>query len=298
MANYRPIAILAMKLLIVTGNALIFHPEDDSPVQVYSIRNYSVMRDCSGEVVEIMTKETRAFSTFNDEVQAALKQDDAFKSHYAWNRVDNKTHARGYTDETEVTIYTQIILQDDGKFHVYQHADDIPLPTRATYTKKTLRWIPLVWNLIQGEDYGRGLVSDFSGAFHALSVLNSALLNTATVMGDIKFLVDPTSMVDATEMQNSPAGSYHVGKPTDVGTPQINLVNNYQVLAQGIERFQRQIAQAFMLTQALTRDAERVTATEITRDVDELEASNAGIYSPFAAVCSFPLSPTFTLAVA
>lgn len=283
MVQFRPQAINAMKLLIVTGNALVYHPDDDSPVQVYSIRNYSVVRDCSGEVVEIMTRESRAFETFNTEVQNALKADDSYKQLYAHNKVNGKTHAKGYNDATEVTIYTQIILEDDGKYHVYQHADDVPLPTRATYTKSSLRWIPLVWNLIQGEDYGRGLVADFGGAFHALQVLNSSLLNTAAIMGDIKFFVKPTSMVDVEAVQNSLPGSYHVGNPDDIGTALINLGNNYQILQTGVDRFQRQIAQAFMLTQALTRDAERVTATEITRDVDELEASNAGVYSRYAS---------------
>ncbi len=283
MVQFRPQAINAMKLLIVTGNALVYHPDDDSPVQVYSIRNYSVVRDCSGEVVEIMTRESRAFETFNTEVQNALKADDSYKQLYANNKVNGKTHAKGYNDATEVTIYTQIILEDDGKYHVYQHADDVPLPTRATYTKSSLRWIPLVWNLIQGEDYGRGLVADFGGAFHALQILNSSLLNTASIMGDIKFFVKPTSMVDVEAVQNSLPGSYHVGNPDDIGTALINLGNNYQILQTGVDRFQRQIAQAFMLTQALTRDAERVTATEITRDVDELEASNAGVYSRYAS---------------
>lgn len=281
MVQYRPQAIQAMKLLIVTGNALIFHPEDDSPVQVFNIRNYSVVRDCSGTPVEIMTRETRAFNTFNKEVQDALLKDDTYKRLHA--RPDGTDDCKGYHEFTEVTIYTQIILEDDGKYHVYQHADDIELPSRAVYTKKKLRWIPLVWNLIQGEDYGRGLVSDFGGAFHALSVLNAALLNTASVMSDIKFFVRPQSLIDVAAVQNSASGSYHSGNPEDIGVPQINLGTNYQILQTGIERYQRQIAQAFMLTQAIQRDAERVTATEITRDVDELEASNAGIYSQFAA---------------
>lgn len=282
MVQYRPTAILAMKLLIVTGNALLFHPEDGGAVQVYSMRNYSVVRDCSGFPVEIMTREKKAFNTFNNEVQAALRNDDALRRHYSKDNQEAYTR-NGYEEETEVVIYTSIKLEDDGKYHVTQHADDTILDTKATYTKGDLRWIPLTWNLVQGEDYGRGLVADFSGAFHALSVLNQSLLNTAAVMGDIKFLIDPTSMVDADRMSNSPSGSYHVGKPTDVGTPQINLGNNYQILEAGIARYEKQIAQAFMLTQQLTRNAERVTAAEINRDVDELEASNAGIYSQFAA---------------
>jgi hypothetical protein len=136
---------------------------------------------------------------------------------------------------------------------------------------------------VNGEDYGRGLVADFAGAFHALMILNNSLLNMSAVMGDIKFFAKATSMVDVVQVQNSLPGSWHVGDPNDVGTPQFNLAMNANFIQQQIERFQKQIAQAFMLTQQVRRDAERVTAEEIRQDVDELETSNSGVYSRLAA---------------
>lgn len=276
MVKYRPQAINAVKHLIITGNAMIFHPEDSGPVQVYSLRNYHVVRDCNNEMVEFMTREKKAFETFHPAVQAALRSDAAVKHLY------DKT-AKKYLDATEVTIYTQGRLEDDGKFHITQYADEVRLNTNLMYTKKDLRWIPLTWNLMQGEDYGRGLVQDFAGAFHALMVLNGALLNIAAIMGDIKFFVDPQSMIDINEVQNSLPGSYHIGKALEIGTAQMNFTAQYQALQTTVERYQKQIAQAFMLTQQLRRDAERVTAEEIRQDVDELETSNSGVYSRLAA---------------
>lgn len=279
MIQYRPQAINAMKLLIITGNSLVYHPED-GPVQVYNLRNYHVVRDCSGQVVEIMTRESKEFSTFNPEIQDLLRNNHRLGEMYK-KKVEART--KGYEDTTEVTIYTQIKLMVDGLFHVQQYADDIKLPTQATYTRKRLRWIPLVWNLVEGEDYGRGLVGDFTGALEALRILNGSLLNLVAVAGDVKFFATPQSLIDVTQVQKSLPGSWHVGNPQEIGTPQLSVINNMQMIMQGIERYEKQIAQAFMLTQQLTRNAERVTAEEIRRDVDELETSNSGIYSRMAA---------------
>lgn len=282
MIQYRPQAIQAMKLLIITGNAMVYHPEK-GPVQIYNLRNYHVLRDCSGQVVEIMTREKKDFGTFSPEIQDILTGDARHGAMYQRIKKAVDTNTKGYSEDTEVTIYTQIKLHTDGLFHVRQFADQVDLNVKATYKRDTLRWIPLVWNLIAGEDYGRGLVGDFTGAFEALRVLNGSLLNLAGVAGDIKFFADPSSLVDVQEVNSSLPGSWHVGKPNEIGTPQLNIVNNMQLMMAAIERYEKQIAQAFMLTQQLTRQAERVTAEEIRRDVDELETSNAGIYSRMAA---------------
>lgn len=279
MVKYRPQAINAVKLLIITGNAMVFHPEDGGSVQVYNLRNFHVCRDCNNEMVEFMTREKKAFETFSKAVQDQLTADATFKAMHK----TGGSSVKGYNDETEVTIYTQGRLHDDGKWHIVQYADEIRLDTARTYTTKELRWIPLTWNLIQGEDYGRGLVADFAGAFHSLMILNNSLLNIAAIAGDIKIYVKPNSLIDVVQVQNSPPGSYHSGNPEDVGTGQFQHMQQVQFLQDMIARYEKQIAQAFMLTQQLRRDAERVTAEEIRQDVDELETSNSGVYSRLAA---------------
>ena len=274
MVTYRPQAVNAAKLLIITGNALEYHPKD-RPVQIYTLRDYCVLRDLSGEVIEIMTKENKSFETFKPEIQAKLRDKELARTVGS-----NKT----YEDSSDIAIYTRIRLEDDGKYHVTQSADNIPLDTTdAFYTKSKLPWIPLTWNLIRGEDYGRGLVADYSGAFHAVNTLTGSLLNIAAVMGDIKFLVNPTSLVDVGEMNRSPAGSFHPGKKDDISAVTVEKLADAQFIATIIERYERQIAQAFLLNSQLTRNAERVTAEEIQMQANELETSNGGIYSRLAA---------------
>lgn len=284
MVKYRPQAINVAKLLIITGNALEFHPEDGGTVQVYSLRDYCVVRDCSGGVVEMMTRETKAFSTFKPSVQDQLKADRSMRNQLAGNR------HKDYKEDDEVTIYTRILLKDDGKYHVTQYADDVRLKFEKAYTKSELRWIPLVWNLVQGEDYGRGLVADYAGAFHGVNVMSQSLLNIAAIMGDIKFFVHPQSHIDVVTLQDSLPGSYHVGKAEEIGTAKVDRIAEAQFLQAMIERYERQISMAFMLMQQITRQAERVTATEINRDVEDLEISNGGVYSRLAADWQLPVA--------
>lgn len=272
MVQYRPQAVNAAKLLIVTGNALEYHPEG-RPVQVYTLRDYCIVRDLGGEVIEIMTKECKTFETFHPEIQEQIRHKGL-----------HKVNRNGYEDKADVTIYTRIKLEEDGRFHVTQSADDVMLDTTgAFFTKAKLPWIPLTWNLIRGEDYGRGLVADFAGAFHAVNVLSGSLLNIAAIMGDIKFLVDPASTADIGELNRAATGTFHSGRPDSIKAIQLDKQADAQFIAQMIERYERQLNQAFLLNSALTRNAERVTAEEIRMQANELETSNGGIYSRLAA---------------
>jgi hypothetical protein len=274
MVTYRPEVINALKLLIITGNALVFHPKGRKP-QVYTLRDYSVVRDLGGEVIEIMTREMKALETFAPAVQEKIKADR------------KKRKGEKAADEDNVTIYTQIRLDDDGRFKVRQAADDTPLlevdDNSTAFPKDKLPWIVVTWNLIRGEDYGRGLVEEYAGAFHGINVLTRALVNIGAIMGDLKFLVDDSSNIDVDELNNSEPGTYHSGKPESVKAIQLDKVSDAQFLLTMIERYEKQIAQAFLLNSELTRDAERVTAEEFRGQAMELETSNGGIYSRLAS---------------
>lgn len=265
-SGYRTASTLATKNLIITGNSLIFYPEKGN-VQVYSLRDFCVVRDLDGIPIEIMTRDCKAFETFSPEVQAKLREDKRDKKKGGHEKVH---------------IYTQIKLNDDGKYHVTQAADDVLLETKASYPKDLLPWTVLSWNLVRGENYGRGLVEDFAGAFHSIAVLTEALVTGAAIAADIKFLVDPASMLDVAELNKSASGSFHSGKEGDITCPQLQKQLDFQLAQTLLERFERQIAQAFLMSTGTTRDAERVTALEIRRDAIELEQSLGGIYSHLA----------------
>lgn len=273
MVEYRPNATNAAQLLIATGNALVYHPKE-GPVHVYSVRDYCVVRDLSGTVIEILTREQKAFETFSDKVQDQL-------------RTVKKDHH--YEDNSNVTIYTSICFKD-GKFYVTQEADcGVKLDIgEVFYPRKTLPWVVLTWKLARGEDYGRGLVEEYAGTFHSLEVYHQSLINIAGIMGDIKFLVNPASLVDVQRLNNSPPGSYHSGREGDVAAIETKKQQDAQFILGMIERQEKNLAQAFLLNSSMTRDAERVTAEEIRMVANELETSNGGVYSRLALQWQVP----------
>jgi hypothetical protein len=270
-AVHRTQAVLAAKHLIVTGNTLLYYPEDLN-VEVYGIKDYVVRRDLSSKIIHIITRDTKAFSTFSDKVQAALREGK-----------DKK-----YEDDTQVELFTSIKLEGN-KYIVTQAADTVQLDTRGEYPANRLPWIVLTWNLVRGEDYGRGLVEDYAYAFHTHAVLTAAQTKLYAIAADIKFLINPASMLDVDELVRSDSGSYHPGKEGDIWIPEIGKRIDLATIDAKIQALEREIAQAFLLNSAVTRDAERVTAEEIRMQVQELETSHGGIYSRLAAEWQTPM---------
>lgn len=264
--RYRTEATTAAKSLVVTGNAMMYHPPKGK-VQMYGLKDYCICRDLSGTVVELITLEKKNLHTFKKDIREKLEAYDKGK----------------YGSQKEVCIYTQVILEDDMKYHMYQYADDVKLDdSTGMWTAEDLPYIPLTWNLIRGEDYGRGLVEDYAGAFHALYQLAQSEIDVVAIAADIKFLVDPASTVDVAVLNAAESGTYHSGKEGDITVLQINKAVDMQMVEAMVQRLQQQIGAAFLLQSAVTRDAERVTAEEVRATANELDLSNGGVYSRFA----------------
>lgn len=265
--KFRTEATTSSKHVIVTGNALMYMPPKTGDTQVYGLRDYCVVRDLSGNVIEFIMRDRKALCTFNDKIISTLKELDKHK----------------YKDDADVTLYTRVMLKSDGKYHLEQDVENVNLDyVKGQWTKEDLPWIILTWNLVRGEDYGRGLVEDYAGSFHALYVLHQALITGVAIASDIKFLVDPSSVIDVRELNDSASGSYHSGKEGDVSCVQLNKALDFAMVEAAIERITRDISQAFLLNSSVPRDAERVTAEEIRFVAQELETAHGGVYSRFS----------------
>jgi len=270
--KYRTEATTTAKHLIITGNALLYHPTGGK-VQVYGLRDFCVVRDLSGTVIEFLTQDNKSFKTFGKAVQDALRASD-------------KKYDAG---DEDVTLYTRVVLNSTTKkYDVTQAADVTDLEPAGSFSAEDLPWIPLTWNLARGEDYGRGLVEDYAGAFHGLNILSSAEVDIAAIAADIKWLVKPASVLDVNEMNRSKSGSYHMGELEDVGAIQLDKLSDMQLVELAIDRYTKQISRAFLLNTSVTREAERVTAEEIRFMAQELELAHGGIYSRFAEEWQLP----------
>lgn len=267
----------AMKLLIITGNALKYFPVNGGKAQVYNLRDYGVVRDLSGTPLDMVTQDRKTLGTLPKDMQDALKVE----------------HPE-YTEDSEITLYTRIRLHNN-KYHVFQALNSVPY-TKASlgsYTKQDVPWIPLTWTLARGKNYGNGLVEEYAGDFHALSSLSEAMVIGAAIAADIKFLVDPTGNTDFRELNKAESGAYVPGRADDITTLATNKANDWGMVLQIIDTYEKRIGMAFLLGSAVTRNAERVTAEEIRFQAMELETSLGGVYSRLAEDLQQPMAYIF-----
>lgn len=270
----RTSVILALKHLIVLGNALMYFPDDkENSTQVYNLKDWVILRNLSGDILQIVMQDRKTVGTLPQDLQIVAM-------------------ANGFDIDAEVNLYTGVTRQADGKFFVKQEVEDLAVVegSFSTYDKHNLPWIPLTWELPRGYDYGVGLVEQFAGDFHQLSALSEALLNISTIAADIKILVSPMGNTDIDGLNDSPSGTYVYGVRDDVDYFQLEKLGDLSFITDQKMSCERRIGAAFLLNSSVTRDAERVTAEEIRLQATELESSLGGVYSRLAEEMQQPLA--------
>lgn len=272
--NARLIMHDVIQQLIITGNSLLYAPIGKSnEFRAYSLRDFVIQRDLSGKMIKAIIRETKAVASLSEALRSMCL-------------------SQGYTDTDNVSIYTGICRVEKSKFIVHQELEDLCYCHNQVgiYAEDDLPWIPLTWNLARGKDYGTGLVELYSGAFHKLSNLAEAINDYSLVITDVKNLVNPAGQTDVREITEAPSGAYVHGREEDifVHAPQVGGATDF--LSHQYEVTARQLGAAFLLTTAVTRDAERVTAQEIRQQAQELESSLGGVYSRLATELQLPLA--------
>jgi hypothetical protein len=269
----RSAVIQTLKNLIVLGNSLMFMPGKGESAQVYSLRDYSVQRDASGTVLQLITRDRRQVSTLPE----AMREQALMKGHKIEDRMD---------------IYTGATRTVEGKYFVKQELESLCVSDgqQGMYMPDDLPWTALTWNLIRGHSYGTGLVEEYAGDFHVYSSLSEANLNIASIAADIKILVNPMGQTDVDSLNNSASGTYVYGTADDVSFLQMEKMNDFQFVSTMLDAYGRRIGHAFMMNSQVTRDAERVTAEEIRMQAHELEGSLGGVYSKLSETMQQPLA--------
>jgi len=272
----RTAILMALKGIIVLGNSLLYVPKKKS-AQVYSLRDYVIQRDMGGDFFKIITKDTHVVATLPDDIK---------------NLVRLSTDVDDDDLEQEVTIYTGIERQPDGRWSVWQEIENYFRVPReiGVYTEEDLPWIPLTWNLVRGHDYGTGLVEEYAGDYHTYSSLAEALVNLSSIVSDIKILVNPMGQTDVEDLNDADSGTYVYGNADDISFLQLEKFQDMKFLHDQMETYSRRIGAGFLFNTAVVRDAERVTAEEIRMQANELEGSLGGVYSRLGEEAQLPIA--------
>lgn len=266
----------AVKHLLVAGNVLT-HLMPEGGLKVYPLHSYVVQRDSAGNPLTIIVEERMALSALPDEIRGVVQA-----------RVAARQSDKSQADLTEVTLYT-CVRRGAEKWTVEQECEGIAIPTsRGTYALDACPWFPLRWIPDQGGDYGRGLVEDYLGHLVSLESLTASLVKGTAVASKVLFLRNPNAVTKASKVTQAETGAVVDGKSDDIVALQVDKRADFATAQQMIQDLKEELAYAFVLNQAVQRNAERVTAEEIRFMAQELDTTLGGNYSTLAMDFQLP----------
>ena len=270
-------AFEGMKHLLVSGNALLYTP-DEGGMRVFPLEKYVVRRDPMGKVLDIVTKEDVAPSTLPEDVQEML----------GYGNDEDEQKETDSHDKT-VSVYTHI-YRDDNQWEVYQEIKGKVVPdSYGTYPIDKTPWIPVRFNKIDGENYGRGYVEEYLGDIKSLEGLSQAIVEGSAAAAKVLFLVNPNGTTSQETLAEADNGAIVEGNDQDVTVLQLQKFNDFRVALETINTINERLSYAFLLNSAVQRNGERVTAEEIRYMAGELESALGGIYSILSQEFQLPL---------
>ena len=267
--SYRTGLHEALKQLIITGNSLVYLP-DDGGMRVFRLDRYVVKRDPMGNVTQIVTRENLSFKTLPEEMQQIVGDD-----------VDA---------DGNVSLYTAILLNDSNKWEIFQDINDTRVPnSEGAYEKDKSPFIPLRFSRVDGENYGRGYVEEYLGDLQSLESLTRAIVEGSAAAAKVLFLVNPNGTTRQRVLAEAPNGAIVQGSAQDVTTLQLQKGSDFQVAQVTMNEIKDRLGHSFLLTSGVVRNAERVTAEEIRMLSQELETAIGGLYSLLSNELQIPL---------
>lgn len=271
----------AVKLLIVTGNALLYKVPK-AGMKVFSAHQYVVKRDFIGNLTELIIKETMSYVSLPDKVKEQLEAEEETLADTADTK-DIKLK--------NVSVFTRITKTGTNKFTTWQEIKDVILNgSIKEYKADDLPYIPLRWSTINNEDYGRGLVEQYLGDLRSLEGLTQTIVEGSGIAAQFIFGLRPGSTLSVEDLNNAQNGEFVLGDlEREVSVLQVNKGPDLQVPMQMIQQIEGRLSKAFLMVQGNIRDSERTTAAEVRATVGELESTLGGVYTVLASELQKPL---------
>jgi hypothetical protein len=277
-SNDRVMLHSAMKHLVVSGNALVYMAKKN--LKVYPLDRYVVSRDGNGNVQEIVTKEIVDRELLPEKFQSVTPERDA-NSPGEDGPKEGVASAMNKGQSDNAVVYT-IVKNVDGQHKWHQECDGMEIPgSRSSSPLKTSPWLPLRFNVVDGESYGRGRVEEFIGDMTSLELLMKSLVEGSAAAAKVIFLVSPSATTKPQSLSRASNGAIIQGRPDDVGVVQVGKTADFKTVQEMINSLTQRLSDAFLVLSV--RQSERTTASEVQATQQELNEQLGGIYGNLTA---------------
>jgi len=249
----------ALQHLVVGGNALIFMGK--AGLKLYPLNRYVIERDGNGDVIEIITKES-----INKDL---IPNYDEIKPNVPYNQDEDE-------DGEECDVYTHV-KRDNNRFVWHQEVHDKVLPnSQGKSPVDSTPWLPLRFNTVDGEAYGRGRVGQFIGDLKSLEALSQAIVEGSAAAAKVVFVVSPSSTTKPQTLATAGNGAIVQGRPDDIGVVQVGKTADFATALQHMQTLEKRLNEAFLILSV--RQSERTTAEEVRMTQMELEQQLGGLF--------------------
>ena len=243
----------ALQHLVVGGNALIFMAK--TGLKLYPLNRYVIERDGNGDVIEIITKERINKDLIPNYDSDAVTDEE---------------------DDNEIDVYTHV-KRDNNRFVWHQEVDGKRLPnSQGKSPIDSTPWLPLRFNTVDGEAYGRGRVGQFIGDLKSLEALSQAIVEGSAAAAKVVFTVSPSSTTKPQTLAAAGNGAIVQGRPDDIGVIQVGKTADFATALQHMQTLEKRLNEAFLILSV--RQSERTTAEEVRMTQMELEQQLGGLF--------------------
>ena len=249
----------ALQHLVVGGNALIFMGKQG--LKLFPLNRFVIERDGNGNVIEIVTRERISKKLIykylpKEEEMPLVKSDEP--------------------EEEECDIYTHCKRENNRYVWHQEVKGQVIEESRSKAPVDSTPWIPLRFNTVDGEAYGRGRVGQFIGDLKSLEALSQALVEGSAAAAKVVFVVSPSSTTKPQTLATAGNGAIVQGRPDDIGVIQVGKTADFQTAYQLMQQLERRLNEAFLILSV--RDSERTTAQEVQMTQMELEQQLGGLF--------------------
>ena len=248
-----------LKQLLISGNSLL--RLTDKGLRVYRLTNYVIKRDPIGNILKIIIKETININALPPKIRKGV--------------LEGKDNQEEYKDK-DLELYTCITREP--KYYSLMQECHKKIILQKEYKLDQLPFIALRFNRVDGMDYGRGHVEAYLGDLKSLEGLSRAILEGSSASAKMLFMVSPNGTTRASALAKAPNGAIIEGSTNDVSVLQANKFQDFRVAFEAMNRIETRLNFAFLLNASVQRQAERVTATEVSLVASELQDALGGVY--------------------
>ena len=232
-------------------------------LKLYPLNRFVIERDGNGQVIEIITKES-------------INKDLIPNYEDIKPKMGYESPVDGDPDENECEVYTHV-RRDNNRFVWYQEVHGKRLPgSQGKSPIDSTPWLPLRFNTVDGEAYGRGRVGQFIGDLKSLEALSQAIVEGSAAAAKVVFTVSPSSTTKPQTLAAAGNGAIVQGRPDDIGVVQVGKTADFATALQHMQTLEKRLNEAFLILSV--RQSERTTAEEVRMTQLELEQQLGGLF--------------------